>query len=241
MLLISFLATLVRSTFGFGESLVAVPLLSLIMPISTAVCLSVLISVFVALVVILQDHQHIQLSSAKWLIIFALPGIPVGLLILLYGNDLWVKTVLGILIIVYALYSLFAVNSLRLHKEHKGWLFVCGFLSGVLGGAYGINGPPLVIYGNMRRWTAQEFRATLQGYFLPASLMGVLGYLIKGMITVQVDQYFLATLPALLPAIFLGRWLNHQLKSTVFFKYIYVGLLIIGAMLIVISTDGIHL
>ena len=31
-----------------------------------------------------------------------------------------------------------------------------------------MNGPPLAIYGSMRRWSAQHFRATLQGYFLPA-------------------------------------------------------------------------
>jgi hypothetical protein len=32
-----------------------------------------------------------------------------------------------------------------------------------------MNGPPLVIYGALRRWTPERFRATLQGYFLPAS------------------------------------------------------------------------
>ena len=39
-----------------------------------------------------------------------------------------------------------------------------------------MNGPPLVIYGALRRWSPQHFRATLQGYFLPASLAGLGGY-----------------------------------------------------------------
>ena len=56
----------------------------------------------------------------------------------------------------------------------------CGFCAGVLGGAYGMNGPPLVIYGAMRRWSAQHFRATLQGYFLPASIIGMGGYWLAG-------------------------------------------------------------
>lgn len=88
---ISFLATLVRSTFGFGESLIAVPLFILFVPIEIAVPLSVLISILVALVVIIQDHEHVHFSSAKWLIAFAILGIPIGLMILIYGNEFWVK------------------------------------------------------------------------------------------------------------------------------------------------------
>lgn len=29
-----------------------------------------------------------------------------------------------------------------------------------------MNGPPLAIYGSMRRWSAPQFRATMQAYFL---------------------------------------------------------------------------
>jgi uncharacterized membrane protein YfcA len=240
LFMVSFLATLVRSTFGFGESLVAVPLFSLLMPISVAVPLSVLLSVLVALIVVIQDFRRIHLSSAKWLILFALPGIPIGVIILLYGNEVWVKAGLGLLIILYALYALFAGKSIHLKGDHKGWLFLCGFLSGIFGGAYGINGPPLVVYGNMRKWSPKEFRATLQGYFLPASVIGILGYFLKGLLTLQVGKYFLTTLPAVIPAIFLGRYLNHQLKEGAFFKYLYIGLLLIGLLLIVLSSQAVR-
>jgi len=235
LFIISFIATLVRSTFGFGESLVAVPLLSIFIPINVAVPLSVLISVLIALVVVVQDHKQIHLNSAKWLILFAIMGIPIGLLILVYGNELWVKTGLGILIILYSLYSLIGKNNFHLQNDSKLWLFVCGFLSGILGGAYGVNGPPLVVYGNMRKWSAKEFRATLQGYFLPASFIGILGYLFKGLITLGVLKYLMVSLPAVLPAIFVGRYLNHRLKNESFFKYVYAGLLLIGVLLIVLS------
>jgi len=229
---ITFIASVIRSTFGFGESLVGVPLLLLCMPIETAVPLSVLISVVIALLVVVQDHAKIHLSSAKWLIVFAMLGIPIGLIILVYGDPLLVKTVLGFLIILYALYSLVGKGSFRLSADHKGWLFACGFLSGVFGGAYGLNGPPLVIYGNMRRWSATHFRATLQAYFLPASLLGIIGYFVKGLVTREVMIYFLVSLPAVIPAVFLGRYLNHKLRDDTFFKYVYVGLIVIGLVLI---------
>jgi uncharacterized membrane protein YfcA len=232
--LISFLATLVRSTFGFGESLVAVPLFSLFVPLSVAVPLSVLISVLVALVVVVQDHRQIELQSAKWLILFAIPGIPLGLGLLIYGNELWVKVGLGLLLITYALYALYGRKSFHLEKDSRSWLFICGFLSGVLGGAYGINGPPLALYGNLRKWDAKTFRATLQGYFLPASLVGLIGYLTKGLISREVLYDFAISLPAVLPAIFLGRVLNRRLNGQHFFKYVYTGLLLIGLLLILL-------
>ena len=50
-------ATLIRSVFGFGEALVAVPLLALIMPIETAAPLATLVSITVAALVLVQDSR----------------------------------------------------------------------------------------------------------------------------------------------------------------------------------------
>lgn len=237
---VSFLATLVRSTFGFGESLIAVPLFILFVPIEIAVPLSVLISILIALVVIIQDHEHVHFNSAKWLIAFAILGIPIGLMILIYGNEFWVKIGLGLLIISYSLYAIFAKSSLTLKTDNKLWLFICGFVSGILGGAYGLNGPPLVVYGNMKNWSAKHFRATLQAYFLPASFIASIGYFTKGLITMEVLKYFLISLPAVFPAIFLGRYLNHKIKDNSFFRYIYFGLIAIGVFLIINSLSAIQ-
>ena len=44
-----------------------------------------------------------------------------------------------------------------------------GFFAGILGGAYNTNGPPVVIYGSLRKWSPATFRATLQGYFFMAA------------------------------------------------------------------------
>lgn len=232
---ICFVATLVRSTFGFGESLVAVPLLAIVIPIEVAVPLAVLISISVALIVVIQDHEHIHFESAKWLIAFALLGIPVGLLILLRTDPFVVKIALGSLVAAYSVYAL--VGPRRLHLEHDSrvWLFGCGFLSGVLGGAYGLNGPPLVVYGNLRRWDAQRFRATLQAYFLPASVLGAVGYAVNGLVGATVLRDFALCLPAVIPAVLLGRRLNRRLRGAAFFKYVHVGLLLIGALLVVFT------
>ncbi|ATP57047.1 permease [Pedobacter ginsengisoli] len=233
ILIISFIASLVRSTLGFGESLVAVPLFLFFLPVDIAVPLSVMLSVIIALIIVIQDHKKIHFYSAKWLIFYAALGVPIGIMILMYGNEVLVKIGLGILIIIYSLYSLQFNSNKTLNEDNKFWLFVCGFLSGIFGGAYGLNGPPLVVYGNLRQWDPKYFRATLQAYFLPVSLISIIGYYAKGLVTSQVNTYFLISIITAMPAIFLGRYLNHQLKDGSFFKYVYCGLIVISLILII--------
>lgn len=234
IVLIALIATLVRSTFGFGESLVAVPLFALLIPLNAAVPLSVLMSVVVALVIVLQDRQHIHFKSAGALIGWAMLGIPFGLVLLAHGNEYWVKIILGVLIIANSIYTLQKRRPPHAaDRDSSWWLFFCGLLSGVLGGAYGLNGPPLVVYGNRRQWTPAQFRATLQAYFLPVSLLGLAGYGTQGLLNRTVFADFLFCLPAILPAIFIGRLLNRKLAGQAFFRYTYWGLIVIGAILVI--------
>src|SRR5262245_64738383 len=93
VLAVIFLATLVRSAFGFGEALVAVPLLALRMPVEVAAPVAVLVSITVAAVVIAQDWHHIHLRSAGWLTLSTLVGTPLGLLLLTAVAELIVNAI----------------------------------------------------------------------------------------------------------------------------------------------------
>lgn len=236
VLSVIFLATFIRSAFGFGEALVAVPLLALSLPLTIAAPLAVLVSITIAAVVVLQDWRKIHFRSTGWLFASTLLGIPVGLLLLTSTHQHAVKIALAIILLSFALYSLIGRRPPELKTDAPGWLIGCGFCAGVLGGAYGMNGPPLVIYGAMRRWSAQHFRATLQGYFLPASVVGMAGYWAAGLWSRAVTHYFLLCLPILWPAIWLGRVVNHRLQGQSFFRYVYLGLMGIAVLLLVQSA-----
>jgi uncharacterized membrane protein YfcA len=237
-----FFATLIRSAFGFGEGLVAVPLLAFYIPLEVAAPLAVLLSITIALIVVMQDWKKVHVGSAAWLLSATVLGIPVGLLLLTSSHQRLVKGTLGVIILGFAVYSLISQTAIgkkwgggkqpELERDSRAWLLVCGFCAGVLGGAYGMNGPPLVVYGSMRRWTAQHFRATLQGYFLPASIIGMIGYWVAGLWVPAVTHYFVISLPVTLLAIFLGRLLNHRMHGANFLKYIYLCLAVIGAILL---------
>ena len=229
ILAVLFLATFIRSALGFGEALIAVPLLALTLPVQVAAPLAVLVSITVALVVVLQDWRNVHVRSAGWLVLSTLFGIPLGLLLLKTVPENIVKTILGVFIIVFAIYSLTGRKP-ELHNDRLAPLF--GFTAGILGGAYGMNGPPLVIYGVLRRWQPAQFRATLQGYFLIASIVGMAGYAVTGLWTRTVSNYFLLSLPLALMAIFLGRIVHRRLSGSRFLVSVNIGLALIGVLLL---------
>jgi hypothetical protein len=224
-----FVATFIRSALGFGEALVAVPLLALTLPVQVAAPLAVLVSITVAVIVVIQDWQNVHVRSAGWLVFSTLFGIPIGLLLLKAVAESTVKSILGVFIIAFAIYSLTGRKP-ELHNDRLAPLF--GFTAGILGGAYGMNGPPLVVYGVLRRWQPAQFRATLQGYFLIASIVGMGGYALTGLWTRTVSRYFLLSLPLALIAVFLGHAIHRRLSSSRFLVAVNVGLALIGVLLI---------
>lgn len=225
------LATSIRSAFGFGEGLVSVPLLSLLMPVAVAAPVAVLVSITVAAVVLVQDWSEVHARSAGWLVASTLLGIPLGLLLVTRVAEPIVKAVLACVIIVFSAYFLIGGRRYSLGDDRLSWLF--GFSAGVLGGAYGMNGPPLVIYGSLRGWSPRHFRATLQGYFLPASVVVMGGYWLAGLWTSAVSRYYLVSLPAVLVAIFAGRALNRRMDGRRFLLYVHAGLIVTGAVLLI--------
>jgi uncharacterized membrane protein YfcA len=141
------------------------------------------------------------------------------------------KVLLSVVIMSFSAWSLLRHSRHELKDDRLAGFF--GFFAGILGGAYGMNGPPLAIYGSLRKWTPANFRATLQGYFLPASLAGMAGYGATGLWTPAVSRFYLLSLPAVVVAVFLGRIINRRMHPVKFIYYVHAGLIVIGAVLLV--------
>lgn len=144
-----------------------------------------------------------------------------------------VKAILAMVILVFSIHPW--VNRKkqdRFQLKNDKWAWLFGFHAGVLGGAYGMNGPPLAIYGSLRGWPPEQFRATLQAYFLPASVVGMAGYWSTGLWTPTVTRYYLAALPAVILATLGGRMIGNRLRPHRFNLYVYAGLMVIGLVLL---------
>lgn len=228
--LVLFIATIFRTAFGFGEALIAVPLLAMFMPVQVAAPIAVLASILIAGFVVFKDWKHIHLRSVGHLIASTIFGIPLGLLLLRVGSESMVKGCLAAILIIFSVYSLLKPKGMHLKDDRFAWFF--GFLAGISGGSYGVNGPPLAIYGSLRAWSPEKFRATLQGYFLPASIFGMCGYGLSGLWTSKVNLLFLYSLPAIAVGIFVGRFVTTRLKDHHFARFLHFGLLTISAILL---------
>ncbi len=231
ILSIIFLATFTRSALGFGDALIAMPLLALVLDMQTATPLVAFGASTIAITILLRQWRSVDIKAAWRLILSSLVGIPFGLLLLKAAPESTVKSILGVVLIGFGLYNLVKPNLPPLRSEKLAYLF--GWVAGVLGGAYNTNGPPVVIYGTLQKWDPENFRATLQCYFLPTGLMILIGHGVAGLWTPTVLQLYVYSLPVIMLAIFVGGKLNKVMSGGQFNRVIYALLVVMGALLFV--------
>jgi uncharacterized membrane protein YfcA len=138
---------------------------------------------------------------------------------------------LGVFLIGFGLYRLIAPRVSKV--EHPAWALALGFLGGVLGGAYGTNGPPAVLYGSLRRWPPETFRATMQGYFLITLAAILIGHAVGGLWSPEVWRLYAFSLPVIAVAVVLGRALNRRIPTDRFARFVDLALIVLGVLLIV--------
>src|SRR5215472_2329956 len=98
------LCAFMRAAVGFGEALLALPLLSMIMSIATASPVVTLAGVTMSLLVV--NREAVDFPSARRLIVASLLGIPFGVILLHLAPERVVKGVLGLGLVVYGVYNL---------------------------------------------------------------------------------------------------------------------------------------
>jgi len=228
---IVFVATLTRSAFGFGDAMVGMPLLAMTIGLDTATPLVGLMGITASSAILIGHWRDVHVKSVWPLIVYTLIGIPIGILLLKGVYENVMKTVLALVIIIFSLYKLFKPKLFALANDRLACIF--GLASGILGGAYNTNGPPVVIYGTLRRWDPEKFRATLQGYFFPTGALIAIGHCIGGLWTKPVLVNYAISLPVILVAIFLGGRINRRIPKARFDNYVYIFLVILGVCLLI--------
>lgn len=233
ILVIIFVGAFIRSAIGFGEAVVGMPLLALIIDVKSATPIVAMTASTLALIMLITAWKKVSFKETRNFIISTIIGLPFGLYYLKNAPESLIKIILGSLLILFSLYNLFLKN--MPHFKNDKYSFLFGFFAGILGGAYNTNGPPTVIYGVLRRWKPEYFRATLQGIFFPTGLIINLSHGIAGLWTSFVLSTYLTALPIIIIAFILGNYIHYRINEEQFKRIIYVFIVIIGAVLIINS------
>ncbi|OGU39601.1 MAG: hypothetical protein A2X61_11200 [Ignavibacteria bacterium GWB2_35_12] len=184
----------------------------------------------VSVFILLGNREKQNLGKIWQLVVFSIIGIPIGLLFLKGINENVVKIVLALILIIY---SLFSLTYPKLYLKTNKSAFAFGIVSGILGGAYNTNGPPIIMYGTLRKWTPEEFRLLLQGVFLPTNMFIIIGHGFAGLWTGDVVKAMLYALPTVMVATIIGNILNKRISAEKFEKLVYYFLIGIGSILLI--------
>lgn len=230
LILIMFFANFTQSVAGFGMALVAVPLLSEIIGPQATAPLIPLAALVTQTVLLLRYRTAINLRTVARLAAAAIVAIPLGVFVLTRADEDTIRAVLGVVLILYALYALFNLRLPALRSPR--WAYGFGFVSGLLSGAYNIPGPPVVIYGNCKGWPPGEFRSNLQGFFMLSSVMVLATHALARHYTPDVFQMFVTVLPGILLGLGAGIALDRFINPALFRRVVLVLLIALGLNLI---------
>lgn len=208
------------------------PLLVVFLGLSTATPVVGLVALTLSIIILQKDWRLADLKLTWRLVLTSLLGVPIGLLMLRGMADELMQGLLGLVLVAYGLYR-FIKPDLTLKKDRFGLVYLFGFLSGILGGAYNTNGPLVVIYANLRQWPPQQFRSTMQSYFLPIGFFTMIGQGFAGLWTTKVMTLYLSSLPVIFLAVYIGRKVHMSFSPHHFDRIISGVLLLMGLLLLI--------
>ena len=224
-------ACFVQAVAGFGLPMIAMPVLVALLGIRTAVPLTAIIILELQLLMIVRYRLALNVRTVGRISAAAVLGIPIGVLFLSRIPEGIMVTLLGLLLVFYALYSLFKFPVPPLKNPH--WAYIFGFLGGMGGGAYNMAAPPMIIYADTQRWEPGLFKGNLQGYFLIIGLVAILTHTLSGNVTGEVLQKSLLAVPLVLLGAAGGFFLDRFINAAVFRKIVLGLLLVLGISLVV--------
>lgn len=221
-----------KGGFGGGAGLVAVPLLSLVMPLPRAAAILLPILCVMDLFALRAYRGQYSSANLRRLLPGGLVGIAGGSLAFGVLDEVWLRAIVGTIALSFVAQWAFGSKVARPTAP--------GSASGVWWGAVGgfastlahAGGPPVSVYLLPQRLPPALFVGTTAVVFAMFNYVKLLPYAWLG----QLNSDNLATSLVLLPlapvGIQLGRWLLERVSGVVFYRIVYGLLLITGLKLV---------
>jgi uncharacterized protein len=230
LVLIVFFSASQQTVTGFGFSLILMPIATILFGLKTAAPLVALQGLTLYIVNLYRYHERVVIAETLPLALAAMAGVPLGIWALVSIDATVIKILLGLILMAYAVYTLLKPTGFFLRSKY--WGLAYGLVAGGLGGAYNTPGPVVVLYGTLRKWPKEEFRASLQVIFFLTGSLTVISHFLGNRLTEIVITPFLVTSPALLLGVLAGAWVDGAVNRDRFRTIITVMILLLGVSLI---------
>ena len=231
-LLATFVGGMTTGIAGFAMGLVVSGIwLHILTPMQTA-------ALIVGYALLAQTYSIWKLRQAmSWrkvapFIIGGAVGVPIGALLLTYINPAHLRIGVGVLLVLYSIYSL-AKPALKPVQGGVPADVGIGFLNGLLGGLTGLGGIIVTVWVQLRGWPKDVQRIVFQPVILAAQAMTAISLAFAGAYTAETIKLYLYGLPVLAAGIWIGLKLYGKLDEAGFRKVILVLLLVSGLSLVV--------
>ena len=229
---ITFAAAMLQGLSGFGSALLAMSFLPFVIEdIRTAVPYVALNAIIISAVNFYREKQHFEIKEVSPAIIGTLPGIMIGILLLKNVDPTIIKKVLGSFLVAYSVYSLAVKLKSRKNMDVK-WGYLFGFVAGIMGGAFTINGPFMVLYCSLKYNDKRKIKVLLSSFFIVSGFITIIGYAGSGMITTEVASLFAYNALLTVAGVFAGNYFYDKINTTIFKRLIYLILFFSGVMLL---------
>lgn len=196
----------------------------------------VLTSLLGQMISIVSVKTEITLARATPFLSGGALGVPLGVLIILpMLNTTLFRLSIGIILLVYCT-IMFSGRRLPLVRS-GGWLADSGvgLIAGVMGGATGISGPPMILWCSLRGWEKEAQRATFQSFFIGTQILTIGIFMARGLINVNSVQLALVAAVPIVLSSWVGSRVFKRFTGPQFQKAVY-GLLFVSGLILVINS-----
>ena len=232
---VAFLIGLAKGGFGGMPGALAVPIMALVMPATVALGITLPMLMLADIFAVASHWRRWDKKLILLLIPGAVLGVSVGTYVISNSPTEFLRTVLGIIILIFAIYKIFEnrlLNSIKI--EPKNWHgLLAGTITGFSSSLAHTGGPPVSIYLLLRDVTPRVFIGTSVLFFMILNWIKVPYYWYAGIFDFEVMKQLVWILPLIPVGVLFGRWFSIRVSKEVFDKIIIVFLGIAGLLLII--------
>jgi len=207
----------IYAALGFGSGMFAISVLSLLYgKIDFFVPYFVLMCLPTETFITWKERKLMKPGKVRSLIVAVTLPLIAGSWLLKRAHGSLLYYCLGAIVILLSLYHLFWEKKFKPSLTSPLWVPGIGLFSGLLGGLFGMSGPPLIFYFKAAGFKKREFRAALLTIFFFMSVIRLISYLFLGLFTVPLLLSVLMTYPFALAGLWAGSFAHERINEQVF-------------------------